>query len=108
MSENIVVKARHMDVTDAIRQYVESKIPKLNRYYDGVGSIEVTLDVEAEQPVVEIIVTGRKKSTFVAKHRDRDMYACIDQCIHKVSEQLRRFKDKTRNHQGAPQHEATQ
>ena len=103
---NIVVKARHMDVTDAMRQYVENKASKLTRFYDELHTIEVILDMEADKPSVEIVAAGKKKSVFVASHRDDDMYACVDQCLHKVSEQLRRHKDKIRDHQG-PTHSET-
>ena len=96
----IVVKALHMNVTDAIRTYVETKVSKLPRFYDNVMTIEVVLGVEAEKPVVEIIATAKHKNTFVATHRDDDMYAAIDQCLHKVQEQLRRHKDKVRDRQG--------
>jgi putative sigma-54 modulation protein len=91
-----------MDVTNAIREYVESKASRLRRFYNGLHSIEVILDVEAEKPVVEIVVTASRKSTFVATHRDNDMYACVDQCLQKISEQLRRHKGKVRHRQGAP------
>ncbi len=103
---NIVVKAPHMSVTDAIRQHVEGKVAKLPRYYDNVQSIDVTLDKEGEQSSVEILVTARRRQTFVATHRDNDMYAALDQCIHKITEQLRRHKDKVRDRQG-PSHEET-
>ena len=103
---NIVVKARHMDVTDAMREHVRAKAEKLPRYYDGLQSIDVTLDVDADKPFVEVVVTAKKKSTFVATQRNDDMYACIDQCIHKISEQLRRHKDKVRNRQGPSLSEA--
>ncbi len=99
---NIVVKARHMSVTDSIRQHIESKVSKLPKFYDNIHSIEVILDMEANKPTVEMIVTAGRKNTFVASHRDDDMYACIDQCLHKLSEQLRRHKDKVRHHQGPP------
>ena len=75
---NILVSVRHMEVTDSIRE-----------------------DMEAERPVAEIVVTATKKHTFVATHRAGDMedlYACVDKCFDKVSEQLRRFKDKVRGH----------
>jgi len=98
---NIIVEARHMDVTEAIRAYVQSKVERLPRYYDGIGSVEVILDVEAEHTVVEMVVKARRKATFVASHRDRDLYAGIDQCLAKIVEQLRRHKDKVRDHQGA-------
>ena len=103
---NLTVKARHMEVTDAMRQYVQTKAAKLPRYYDGVQSVEVIFDVEADQAVVEIVVTARRKTTFVASHRDENMYACVDQCLDKIVEQLRRHKGKVRKRRG-PSHEET-
>jgi len=103
---NITVKARHMDVTRAMREYVESKAAKLPRYYDPIQSIEATLGMEAEKAVVEILVTARRKATFVAHHRHEDLYACVDQCLDKISEQLRRHKDKVRDRQGPPRSQA--
>lgn len=105
---NITVKARHMDVTDAIRDYVESKVAKLPRYYDNIQTIEAILDVEAEHAVVEVVVTARRKSIFVATHREQDLYAAVDQCVQKISEQLRRHKDKVRDRQGPSLSESTE
>jgi putative sigma-54 modulation protein len=102
---NITIEARHMEVTDAIRQYAESKVEKLPKYYDNIQSIEVVIDMDGGQPSVEIIVQARRKSTFVAHHRDADLYAGIDECVDKVSQQLRRHKDKVRDRQGAPHNE---
>ena len=101
---NVVVNARHMDVTASIRQYVQDKVAKLPRFYNNVQSIEVILDHEADRPTVEIVVMARRKHIFVASHRGegKDMYACFDQCLDKVSRQLRRFKDKVRDRQGPP------
>lgn len=98
----IAVEARHMHLTDAIRQYVEAKIEKLPRFYDSIQSINATLDVEADQPVVEIHVTARQKHTFVARHRGEDLYACVDQCVDKITQQIRRHKDRVRGHRPAP------
>ena len=99
---NVNVKARHIEATDSIKQYVQNKVTRLERFYDRLGSIEVILDMEADKPVVEIIAQGRRKHTFVATHRGDDMYACVDQCLDKIAEQLRRHKDKVRDHQGPP------
>ena len=102
---NIVVKARHMNATDALRQYAESKVSKLPRFYNHIQSVEVILDMEANQPTVEIVVTARHRNTFVATHRDEDMYACVDACLDKISRQLKRHKEKIRHHQGTPHSE---
>ena len=105
---NIVVKARHMDATESIRQHVESRAAKLSRYYDRIKSVEVILDMEAEKSVVEIIAQVARRHTFVATARDDDMYASVDQCMNKVAEQLRRYKDKVRDHQGPPHGETAE
>jgi len=105
---NIVVEARHMEVTDAMRQYVESKVAKLPKFYDSIQSIEAILDIEAEQPVVEVVVTARRKSTFVARHRAPDMYACVDQCLDKITQQIRRHKDRVRDRKAPARNHAPQ
>ncbi len=102
---NILVKAPHVPVTEAVRQHVEGKVSKLPRFYDNVRTIEVTLDKEAGKSVVEIVVSASRKNTFVASHRDDDMYAALDQCLHKITEQLRRHKDRVRDRQGPPHKE---
>jgi len=98
----VLVQARHMEVTDALREHVETKVSKLPRFLQSLLSVEVILDREAANSVVEVVATARRKSTFVATHREPDMYACIDHCLHKVAEQIRRHKDKVRDHQKPP------
>ncbi len=97
---NIVVKARHMDISDDLRQRVESKTEKLSRYFDELQTVEVILDIEADKPLVEIIATARRKTTFVASARDQDMVSCLDQCLRKISEQIRRHKGKVHDSHG--------
>ncbi len=97
---NIVVKARHMDISGDLRQRVESKAEKLSRYFDELQTIEVILDTEADKPLVEIIATARRKTIFVATAREDDMISCIDQCVRKISEQIRRHKGKVHDSHG--------
>jgi len=103
---NVSVAARHMEVTDAMREHAEEKVGKLPRFYDGLHSADVTFALDGTEYVVEIVAHGKRKSVFVARHRGGDMYAAVDQCVHKLQEQLRRHKDKIRDRQGPP-HEQT-
>ncbi|MCP4378643.1 MAG: ribosome-associated translation inhibitor RaiA [bacterium] len=105
---NIVIEARHMEVTDSLRQHVESKAEKLPKYYDHIHSIEIVLDVEADKAMTEIVVHGGKKNTFVASAKNEDMYVCVDRCMHKVTEQLRRHKDRIRGHHGSSKSSITE
>ncbi len=99
----ITVKARHMDVTNSVREYVESKVGKISRFYDSVTAIEVILDKDADQAVTEIVAHAKKKHTFVAHHRDENLYTSVDMCLDKLAQQLRRHKDRVRDRQG-PSH----
>ncbi len=99
---NLTIEARHLKTTGPLREYIETKIPKLERYYDGIHSIEVVLDKESSHFLVEIVVTGGRKHTFVASAEHKDMYAGVDGAMNKITQQLRRFKDRVRDRHGPP------
>ena len=85
---NIKVNARHMNITQAIRDYVHDKASKLDRYFDRITNVEVVMDLDGGVPTVEVVVSASHNSTFVGSFRGEDMYGCIDKAIHKVEEQL--------------------
>jgi ribosomal subunit interface protein len=76
-----------MEVTDAIREFVEGKVSKLPKFLDNIQSIEVILDKEALKSVTEIVVTAKKKHVFVATHQDDDLYASVDRGLEARIEQ---------------------
>ena len=94
---NITVNSRHVEITDAIRAYAREKTLKLGRYFDKILTAEIIIDHDSGHNVVEVILKA-SHSTFVGKYSGDDMYGCIDQAIHKVEEQIRRHKDKLRDH----------
>ncbi len=100
----ITVEARHIDIEDEIREYAETKVGKLPRYYDQIKAVDVILDSEAGLFTGEIIAHVSKKPPFIATHEDEDIRACIDLCMDKISQQLRRYKEKLRDHKGPDGH----
>jgi putative sigma-54 modulation protein len=98
----IAVNARHMDATDAIHEYVQTKADKLDRYYDKLHKGEVVLEIEADQAHVEFVVTADGKHTFVSEAKAPDLYAAVDKAVEKMIEQVRRHKDKVRDRKGPP------
>ena len=90
-----------MSITESIRDYAQEKAAKLPRYLSRIGNVEVIMDLEGGVPVVEMVVRASRGSTFIARHRAEDMYACIDKVMHKIEEQIRRHKDKLRDHKAA-------
>lgn len=90
------VVGKQIDVTDAIREYAETKAEKLVRYFDGTQLVTVVLDEQTKHKefFVEVVVDVEKHDNFVAHARHGDLYACIDQAMDKAQRQLHDFKEK--------------
>ncbi len=96
----IRVTGRHVEVTDEVRGYIGEKAGKLLRFYDRIHEIEVVLDHESEQFTVEVIVRADRKHTFIASDTGPDTFALIDLVTEKLERQLKKHKEKNRDHKG--------
>ena len=94
----ISVTGHHVDVSPALRNYVSEKMQRISRHFDHVISINVILTVEKHRNDAEATVHTAGKSLF-ANASDADMYAAIDGLVDKLDKQVRRHKDRLRDHQ---------
>ena len=95
---NIDVTGKHLDITPAIRSYVESKFEKLARHSDKIGNTHVILSVEKLQQNAEATVSISGGKNLFANATSEDMYAAIDALIDKLDKQARKHSDKSNNH----------
>jgi putative sigma-54 modulation protein len=100
----IVVSARHANITEEMKEYAERKTSKLLKYYDKIQEIEVVLDHDSAQHRVEIIVNAEHKNMFVASETGDDLFACTDLAVDKLGRQLTKHKDKHRNRKHPDKH----
>jgi len=99
---NLHLTGRHVEITPAIREYVTSKLVRINRHFDHVIDVEVIMTVEKLDQKVEANVHLSGKDIHVCAN-DGDMYAAIDQLIDKLDRQVIRHKERFRpNHAQAP------
>jgi putative sigma-54 modulation protein len=89
----ITVTGRHFEITDALRQRIENKIHKLDRYLDGITDVHVILSVEKHRHIAEIILQANGNS-IRSLEETHDMYLAVDTVIDKVERQIRRQKRK--------------
>lgn len=97
---NLKLTGNHVEVTDAMRDYVTSKISKITRHFDHVIDVSVILSVEKLKQKAEANVHVRGKDIFVETDSE-DMYASIDSLVDKLDRQILRHKEKNlerRNH----------
>lgn len=91
------ITGRHMDITPALKDYVETRFGRLDRYGLKVESLEVVLGVEKLQHKAEATGTVNGKSVQ-AKTSTPEMYATIDALVDRVDTQLRKWKDRLASH----------
>ena len=91
------VSGHHVEVTDPLREYVESKFECLQRHFDQITNTDVTLIVEKLVQKAEATVHISGADIFAAAESD-DMYAAIDALADKLDRQLIKHKEKARGH----------
>ena len=105
---NLQLTGHHIDITPALRAYVESKLERLTRHFDHVIDATVVLTVEGLQQICECTLHVRGKDLF-AEAREPDMYASIDVLADKLDRQIVKHKEKLTDHraEGAGERAAT-
>lgn len=94
---NLTITGHHVEVTQAIKEYVVNKLDRVLRHFDGIISVHVTLSVEKLQHKCETTVHIRGKDIHV-ESEEPNMYAAIDLLVDKLDRQLVKNKEK---HEGA-------
>ena len=95
-SVQIQLTARHVEVTDDVRNYIQEKVDKLPRFYDRIHEVEVVLDHQSEQFSVEMIVRTDRRHTIVVSETGPDTFALIDVLTDRLERQLTKHKEKNR------------
>lgn len=93
----IKVSGRHMDVAEPLKAYVTEKAGKLERFYDRLQSVEIIFDQDGPDHRCELIATADHHTTFVAKEKHGDAFACLDAAVKDLERQITRHKEKFRN-----------
>jgi len=100
----ITVVGRNVLVTDSMKEYAMAKISKIERFSHRIIEVMVTMDVQKLEHRVDIIAkvdNVRLKSSAASS----DMYASIDRAVHKLTNQIQRYKTRITDHHQAPNHE---
>ena len=91
------VSGHHIEITDSLRTYVESKIEKIERHFDLVTDVSCILTVEKLRHKAEATVKVNG-GTIYADTTEEDMYAAIDSLADKLDRQVRKYKEKLVDH----------
>lgn len=93
----INLTGHHVEITDSLRDYVDTKFTKLERHFDHINNVHVILNVEKLNQKAEATVHLDGGEVF-AMSSNNDMYAAIDSLIDKLDRQVIKHKEKLKRH----------
>jgi len=94
------ISGHHLDVTQALREYVLAKMERLERHFDHVTNMHVVLSVEKLRQKAEATLHVSGANLF-ANAEHEDMYAAIDALTDKLDRQIKKHKEKLKDHHKA-------
>lgn len=92
---NLTITARHFKMKDQLRNYVNEKAVKLDRYYDGIVDLEVILGWEKLTRYAELRISVNNKQIIIKEISD-DIRKAFNLALSRAERQLKRYKERVR------------
>ena len=99
---NFIISGKNIEVTPGLKDAIEQKLGKLERYFTPETEINVTLSVEKGRQKIEVTIPV-KGNIIRSEQTSNDMYVSIDLVEEIIERQLRKYKNKlVARNQGHP------
>ena len=93
----INLSGHHVDITDSLRNFINSKFERLTRRFEQINNVHVVLTVEKLRQKAEATIHLNGGEIFANAESD-DMYAAIDALVDKLDRQVIKHKEKLIRH----------
>ncbi len=97
----VAITSKHGSLPAATQEYITRKSEKLLTYFERVTAIGVTVTFEKGRIWVEILVDAEHKHNFVAQEEGDDVTPTFDLALHKMEQQIRKYKERIQDHRRA-------
>lgn len=87
------VRGKNLEVTPALKDYVEKKVETITKQFKTVGEITAVMRIERNKHIVEITVPA-SGIVLRAQEGSENMYASIDNCVEKIERQIHKYKTR--------------
>ncbi|HDS31177.1 MAG TPA: ribosome-associated translation inhibitor RaiA, partial [Firmicutes bacterium] len=98
---DITIRGKNIELTPALKDYIEEKVGRLEKYYDAINSVDVALTVERNRSIentqraeVTVFMNG---NVIRGEESSISMYSSIDIVVDKLERQLKKYKTKLFN-----------
>ncbi|MEW5802070.1 MAG: ribosome-associated translation inhibitor RaiA [bacterium] len=93
----VLITGRHMDMTEALQDYVKTKVERVGKYLENIKEADVILSVEKYRHSAEVTIKANG-ITINGEEETDDMYSSIDLVMEKIERQVKKYKEKIRQH----------
>ena len=93
------VTCRHCELEPELKEHVDSKLERLSRYFDRVDEAHVVFTTEGHRCIADVTVHA-SRAVISSEQTADDLRSAFDRSIDKVERQIRRYKERVRNHKG--------
>ncbi|MDI6736222.1 MAG: ribosome-associated translation inhibitor RaiA [bacterium] len=90
---NISITARHIEVTNEVKEYLEKRLNRLKKYFKKEVSIHVVFMAEKERRIIEVDI-NYNGTILHGEETTNEIHTSIDQVVEKLERQLKKCKDK--------------
>jgi putative sigma-54 modulation protein len=101
---NLSISGRQLELTDAIKNYIEDAVDTLGKYNLDIISARVIISADEKNGKkgfsVEFVINLAKQETTVIRQKDKDLYAAIDLAIERAKKVFRRTHDRITTQKG--------
>lgn len=94
---NTSVRFKNLEPSDALKSYVGEKLDRMEKYFNGPAEANVVLSIEKFRHSAEINIMG-DRLTINGKEETEEMYSAIDMVLDKLEVQIKKSKQKSREH----------
>lgn len=93
-----IIRSNKVEVTDSIKDYINKKLAKLDRYFENADELEATVNIrlKGQDELIEITVPT-KKFTIRAEEASKEVKAAADLVVDKLERQIRKNKTRLNN-----------
>ncbi|MFC1591714.1 ribosome hibernation-promoting factor, HPF/YfiA family [Thermodesulfobacteriota bacterium] len=95
---DIRVTFRHLEQNDALRNYAQEKVLRIEKYVSNITEVHVILSLEKRSHIAEVIVNVTRDQITAKQVNEDNMYTAIDLVMDKIDRQVKKYKDKITRH----------
>jgi putative sigma-54 modulation protein len=100
----VSVTFRHVDATEALKDYARDKVDRVKKYVHNPMEAHVVLSTERYLHIADVTITLPNGLVIKGREGSEDMYSSIDLVMDKIERQVRKYKEKIRQHKPIPEY----